>query len=63
MSNKSVSITPTFAPETEFQVQAKSDSWRLDLVEVQQAPVAEQIRPLDQQLFEKSGIPFSALND
>jgi len=63
MPSQSVSIKPTFAAETEFEVKAQTGSWQLDLAEAEKAPVAHQLRPLAQQLFEKRGVPFSALND
>ena len=63
MRNQSVSITPAFAPETKFEVVTQSGSWQLELAELPEPHIAHQLRPLVQQLFEKPGVPFSALND
>ena len=63
MRNESLGIATTFAPETKFEVMTQSDSWQLELAELPEPHIAHQLRPLVQQLFEKPGVPFSALND
>ena len=63
MRNESLGIATTFAPETKFEVITQSDSWQLELAELPEPHIAHQLRPLVQQLFEKPGVPFSALND
>jgi hypothetical protein len=63
MSDKSVRITATFAPDTQFEIEAQTDPHTLHAPDLLVLPLEDQRINVLLKPLESRGVPFSALND